>query len=136
MKTKEELSALKEEVETVSKKLHELTDEELAQVVGGGMGLAGVPVISGGLSSQSLPDMVAELEKHGLGTLGGAVATPGGGVSQLINEGCMGIDPRSESVTNPLSKLSNVDTINRPPTPPSPVAESVKKAVDAALQNW
>ena len=35
MKTKEELNALKEEVETVSKKLHELTDEELAQVSGG-----------------------------------------------------------------------------------------------------
>ena len=35
MKTKEELKALKEEVETVSKKLHELTDEELDQVVGG-----------------------------------------------------------------------------------------------------
>ena len=35
MKTKEELNSLKEEVETVSKKLHELTDEELAQVVGG-----------------------------------------------------------------------------------------------------
>ena len=32
MKTKEELNALKEEVETVSKKLHELTDEELEQV--------------------------------------------------------------------------------------------------------
>ena len=35
MKTKEELNALKEEVETVSKKLHELTEEELAQVAGG-----------------------------------------------------------------------------------------------------
>ena len=35
MKTKEELSDLKEEVETMNKKLHELTDEELAQVVGG-----------------------------------------------------------------------------------------------------
>ena len=35
MKTKEEPNALKEEVETVSKKLHELTDEELAQVSGG-----------------------------------------------------------------------------------------------------
>ena len=31
MKTKEELNALKEEVETLNKKLHELTDEELAQ---------------------------------------------------------------------------------------------------------
>ncbi len=36
MKTPEELNALKEEVETVSRKLHELTDEELAQVIGGG----------------------------------------------------------------------------------------------------
>ena len=36
MKTKEELTALKEEVETLNKKLHELTDEELAQVSGGG----------------------------------------------------------------------------------------------------
>ena len=36
MKTKEEeLNALKEEVETVNRKLHELTDEELAQVPGG-----------------------------------------------------------------------------------------------------
>ena len=36
MKTKEELNALKEEVETLNKKLHELTEEELAQVSGGG----------------------------------------------------------------------------------------------------
>ena len=35
MKTPEELSALKEEVETLNKKLAELTDEELAQVAGG-----------------------------------------------------------------------------------------------------
>ena len=35
MKTKEELNALKEEVETLNKKLHELSDEELAQVSGG-----------------------------------------------------------------------------------------------------
>ena len=35
MKTKEELSALKEEVEALNKKLHELTEEELAQVKGG-----------------------------------------------------------------------------------------------------
>ena len=35
MKTKEELNALKEEGETLSKKLHELTEEELAQVAGG-----------------------------------------------------------------------------------------------------
>ena len=35
MKTKEELNALKEEVEALNKKLHELTKEELAQVCGG-----------------------------------------------------------------------------------------------------
>ncbi|MBQ0037196.1 MAG: bacteriocin [Clostridiales bacterium] len=35
MKTKEELNALKEEVETLNAKLAELTDEELAQVTGG-----------------------------------------------------------------------------------------------------
>ena len=35
-KTKEELDALKEEVEAVNEKLQELTEEELAQVSGGG----------------------------------------------------------------------------------------------------
>ena len=35
MKTKEELNALKEEVEALNKKLAELTEEELAQVTGG-----------------------------------------------------------------------------------------------------
>ena len=35
MKRKEKLNALKEEVETVSKKLQELSEEELAQVSGG-----------------------------------------------------------------------------------------------------
>ena len=34
-KTQEELNAMKEEVETVSRKLHELTEEELEQVAGG-----------------------------------------------------------------------------------------------------
>ena len=37
MKTKEELNEIKEEVETVSRKLRELTEEELAQVTGGVM---------------------------------------------------------------------------------------------------
>ena len=35
MKSKEELDALKEEVEAVNEKLAELTDEEIAQVTGG-----------------------------------------------------------------------------------------------------
>ena len=36
MKTKEELNALKEEVEALNKKLAELTEEELEEVSGGG----------------------------------------------------------------------------------------------------
>ena len=35
MKNKEELKNLKEEVESVNEKLHELTEEEIAQVSGG-----------------------------------------------------------------------------------------------------
>ena len=35
MKTQEELNALKEEAETVNRKLAELTEEELSQVTGG-----------------------------------------------------------------------------------------------------
>ena len=37
-KTKEELDALKEEVEAVNEKLRELTEEDLAQVTGGFFG--------------------------------------------------------------------------------------------------
>ena len=37
MKSQEELNALKEEVETESRKLHELTEEDLKQVTGGGI---------------------------------------------------------------------------------------------------
>ena len=44
----------------------ELTQEELEQVTGG----------DGGMDIGN---------KHGLASLGGAVATPGGGASQLIN---------------------------------------------------
>lgn len=36
MKTPEELNALKEEVKSLNEKLHELSEEELAQVAGGG----------------------------------------------------------------------------------------------------
>ena len=35
MKTNEELNTLKEEVEAMNQKLHELTEEELEQVLGG-----------------------------------------------------------------------------------------------------
>ena len=37
MKSKEELNALKEEVENVNRKLHELSEEELEQVNGGSL---------------------------------------------------------------------------------------------------
>ena len=90
------------DVEKMNRK--ELTDKELEKVTGGdvGMNIGKVPPIQG-LSSLSLTDTVADLEKHGLANLGGAVATPGGGASQLVNEGRAGIDPRSESVANPFS---------------------------------
>ena len=39
MKTKEELNALKDEVETLNRKLAELTEEELKAVAGGGFSL-------------------------------------------------------------------------------------------------
>ena len=35
MKTKEELNALKEEIDVLNKKLADLTEEELGQVIGG-----------------------------------------------------------------------------------------------------
>lgn len=35
MKTKEELNALKEEINSINQKLHELTEDELKQVIGG-----------------------------------------------------------------------------------------------------
>ena len=37
MKTKEELNALKEEVEAMNRKLAELTEDELKEVCGGGI---------------------------------------------------------------------------------------------------
>ena len=45
MKTKEEINALKEEIKDLNKKLAELTEEELAQVSGGGDVPRAVPVI-------------------------------------------------------------------------------------------
>ena len=55
MKTKEELNALKEEVEALNKKLEELTEEELQQVSGGGaasaLAVAGRKALSIGLAT-------------------------------------------------------------------------------------
>ena len=60
MKTKEELNALKEEVETVSRKLHELTEEELAQVSGGVLPGIGKPVLE--LSGVELGRLSTEVQ--------------------------------------------------------------------------
>ena len=43
MKSKEELNALKEEVETLNRKIHELTDDELSQVSGGASAIGADP---------------------------------------------------------------------------------------------
>ena len=53
MKTKEELNTLKEEVETVSKKLHKLTEEDLE-------------LVTGGLARGSKDDVVPGLHMGGL----------------------------------------------------------------------
>ena len=45
MKSKEELNALKEEIESVNEKLQELTEEELEQVTGGGTPI-GLPIVA------------------------------------------------------------------------------------------
>ena len=45
MKTKEELNALREEVEAMNRKLAELTEEELAQIAGGFIPPLPLPVI-------------------------------------------------------------------------------------------
>ena len=52
MKTKEELNALKEEVETLNRKLAELTEEELSQVSGGEMDFL---IVTGGGKGLTLP---------------------------------------------------------------------------------
>ena len=52
MKTKEELNALKEEVETLNRKLAELTEEELSQVSGGEMDFL---IVTGGGKSLTMP---------------------------------------------------------------------------------
>ena len=54
MKTKEELNALKEEVETLNKKLAELSEEELVQVSGG---LIPIPYIYGSIGGKTVADV-------------------------------------------------------------------------------
>ena len=66
MKTKEELNALKEEIETVNKKLAELTDEELAQVSGGFLHIR----TSGGRGIELPGDAAGQSGKFGTGFIG------------------------------------------------------------------
>ena len=57
-KTQEELNALKEEVETLNKKLLELTEEELAQVTGGAdLIIDGTDAINDPSGVQPMPSM-------------------------------------------------------------------------------
>ena len=60
MKSKEELNALKEEVENVNRKLHELSEEELEQVNGGFENLIKTIV---GLATQKI-EVPITLPKH------------------------------------------------------------------------
>ena len=56
MKTKEELNALKEEVETLNSKLAELSEDELKQVSGG--------VSESGILDNILQELTNWLDKH------------------------------------------------------------------------
>ena len=65
MKTKEELNKLKEEVEAVNEKLQELTEEEIAQVNGGGTDplyvVDGVKIMTDGLGNIN-PDDIESIQ--------------------------------------------------------------------------
>ena len=68
MKSKEELNELKEEVEKLDEKLHELTEEELAQVVGGAPHPSDVVHQSAVHQSAAVPQKAALLSAALLGT--------------------------------------------------------------------
>ena len=55
MKTKEELNAQNKEVETVNKKLAELNEEELAEVMGGAAGYLEVETVPTDIHSVQMP---------------------------------------------------------------------------------
>ena len=67
-KTNEELSKLKEEVEAINEKLQELTEEEIAQVSGGGF----IPGLKPGQGSSE--------------TMGGASLAAGTGLAMYLEK--------------------------------------------------
>ena len=66
MKTKEEINALKEEIKDLNKKIAELTEEELAQVSGGGDVPRAVPVIEPPVNETPViePPVNTHFEQH------------------------------------------------------------------------
>ena len=83
MKTKEELKVLKEEVETVSKKLHELTEEELAEVSGGVGPILNLKFQRPGQSIINVTassDNIEQTEQTGERREGKTFIFPGGGI--------------------------------------------------------
>lgn len=81
MKTAEELTAIKEAVETLNKKLAELTEEELEQVTGGYQ----LPIHIEGLSGITKDIMPKERDIALTGDFTGNYANGSGG--GVINEG-------------------------------------------------
>ena len=79
MKTKEELNALKEEVENLNKKLAELSEEELAEVVGGTSFVGGlVGITEGGTINNCYNTGGITGNSIGSGGSGGGGGTGGG----------------------------------------------------------
>lgn len=64
MKTKEELNALKEQVGTLNEKLKELTEEELAQVIGGAVTVT----LGRGYTAEYLTDGSGKIRVHNSNT--------------------------------------------------------------------
>ena len=81
MKTKEELSIIKDEIETLCQKLSALTDEELAEVTGGDVSSANIvgylsgvmPIIFAGTGVAMRPD-----KQHSSGESASACGIPNG----------------------------------------------------------
>ena len=67
MKTKEELNTLKDEFETLNKKLEELSEDELMQVTGGAAILQNMPKIQDDekyVKSFNIPDEEKQYDIH------------------------------------------------------------------------
>ena len=84
MKTKEELNELKEEVEKLDEKLHELTEEELAQVTGGVIAQVKNGAISTLPDEVELPDACFKSHGEAISVLRGMTQKDDKGIGEAV----------------------------------------------------